>query len=216
MVVAVKQATDPAEDAARVRVVREAVGDKVELIVDANYMFAYPEALELCKRIEPYHIKWFEEPVYGNDARLLASLRRHTSIPISAGQNEGHKWRILELLLHEAVDIVQPNVVFVGGFTEALKVAAMAQAFNLPVANGGGWPHLNAHLMAGVANGYRVEFHVPMWAASEQIFRNPPRPDRGTVTLPDIPGLGLQPNDDVLRDTRETDTEDANVPRVHD
>jgi len=216
MVVAVKQATDPAEDAARVRVVREAVGDKVELIVDANYMFAYPEALELCKRIEPYHIKWFEEPVYGNDARLLASLRRHTSIPISAGQNEGHKWRILELLLHEAVDIVQPNVVFVGGFTEALKVAAMAQAFNLPVANGGGWPHLNAHLMAGVANGYRVEFHVPMWAASEQIFRNPPRPDRGTVTLPDIPGLGLQPNDDVLRDTRETDAEDTNVPRVHD
>ena len=216
MVVAINGAKDPAEDAARVRVVREAVGEGVELIVDANYMFAYPEALELCKRIEPYRIKWFEEPVHGNDARLLASLRQHTCIPISAGQNEGHKWRIRELLLHEAVDILQPNVLFVGGYTEAVKVAGMAQAFNIPVANGGGWPHLNAHLIAGVANGYRVEFHVPIWAASEQIYRSPFTPARGIVTLPDVPGLGLEPNEDVLRETCEGSGESLDVPRVHD
>lgn len=203
MVVAIHHGQDPAEDAARVRAVREAVGEGVELMVDANYLFAFPAALDLCRRIEPYGITWFEEPVYGNDARLLADLRRQTRIPIAAGQNEGHKWRHRELIVHGAVDIVQPNVVWVGGYTEAVKVAAMAQAFNLPVANGGGWPHHNVHLIAGVANGWRVEFHVPMWVTGELIFRDPPRPSRGTVTLTERPGLGLEPREDVLRDTRE-------------
>jgi L-alanine-DL-glutamate epimerase-like enolase superfamily enzyme len=55
----------------------------------------------------------------------------------------------------------------------------------------------------GVANGWRVEFHVPMWVTGEMIFRDPPKPVRGTVTLPDRPGLGLEPNEDALRDTLE-------------
>lgn len=203
MVVAVERGENPAKDAARVRAVREAVGDRVELMVDANYLFAFHRALELCHQIEPYGITWFEEPVYGNDPRLLASLRRQTRIPIAAGQNEGHKWRHRELLLHEAVDLVQPNVVWVGGYTEAVKVAAMAQAWNLPVANGGGWPHHNMHLIAGVANGWRVEFHLLMWRAGELIFRDPPKPVRGTVTLTEQAGLGLEPNEDALRETRE-------------
>ena len=80
MVVAINGAQDPA-DAARVRAVREAVGDQVELMVDANYLFSFPVALDLAKRIEPYAIKWFEEPVYGNDARLLANLRRQAEFP---------------------------------------------------------------------------------------------------------------------------------------
>ena len=203
MVVAINGAQDPAEDAARVRAVREAVGDQVELMVDANYLFSFPVALDLAKRIEPYGIKWFEEPVYGNDARLLANLRRQTRIPISAGQNEGHKWRHRELLVHEAVDILQPNVVYVGGYTEGVKVAAMAQAYNIPIANGGGWPHHNMHLIAAVANGWRVEFHVPMWVTGEMIYRDPPKPSRGTVTLTEQPGLGLTPNEEALKETQE-------------
>jgi L-alanine-DL-glutamate epimerase-like enolase superfamily enzyme len=142
--------------------------------------------------------------VLGNDARLLATLRRQTRIPLAAGRNEGHKWRHRELLVHEAVDVLQPNVVCVGGFTEAVKVAALAQAWNVPIANGGGWPHLNMHLIAGVANGWRVEFHLLMWRAGEAIFRDPPRPEGRRVTLSDRPGLGLEPNLDVLRDSRES------------
>jgi len=195
---------DVAEDAARVRAVREAVGPNVELMVDANHLFTFLEAKELAALIEPYRITWFEEPVYANDARHLANLRQITTIPISAGQNEGHRWRHRELITTGAVDIVQPNVVYVGGYTEALKVAHMAQAFNLPVANGGGWPHMNMHLIAGVANGWRVEFHVPMWRTGEAIFKNPPRPEKGWVTLPDRPGLGLEPNEDALKEFEET------------
>jgi L-rhamnonate dehydratase len=62
-------------------------------MIDANYLFSFNRALELCKLVEPYNITWFEEPVYQNDALLLADLRRHTSIPIAAGQNEGHRYR---------------------------------------------------------------------------------------------------------------------------
>jgi len=199
-----KVGIEPAADIRRVRAVREAVGDRVELMIDANYLFAFSQALDLCRRIEGYNITWFEEPVYGNDARLLANLRRQTRIPIAAGQNEGHKWRHRELLVHDAVDVIQPNVVWVGGYTEALKVAAMAQAFNIPIANGGGWPHHNMHLIAGVSNGWRVEFHLVMWRLGEAIFQDPPKPVRGMVTLPDRPGLGLEPKEEMLSETRES------------
>jgi L-alanine-DL-glutamate epimerase-like enolase superfamily enzyme len=203
VVVAARGGEAPAEDAARVAAVREAVGPDVELMVDANCLFTLPRALELCARLEPLGITWFEEPVAGNDARLLADLRRQTRIPIAAGQNEGHKWRHRELIVQGAVDVVQPNVVWGGGYTEGLKVAALAQAFHLPVANGGGWPHHNMHLIAAVANGWLVEFHVPMVAMAEVVFRDPPRAVGGVVALPEAPGLGLEPDEGVLRDTLE-------------
>ncbi|MBI2988146.1 MAG: mandelate racemase/muconate lactonizing enzyme family protein [Deltaproteobacteria bacterium] len=200
MVVAVEEGENPLEDARRVKAVRDAIGDKVDLMIDGNYRFSFNRALELCKLIEPYRITWFEEPVYGNDARLLADLRRRTSIPISAGQAEGHRFRHRELIVHQAVDILQPNVCYVGGYTEGLKVAAMAQAFNLLIANGGGWPHHNMHLFAAVPNGWRVEFHYLMWKVGEIIYHNPPGPARGWTTLKEEPGLGLEPRWESLRE----------------
>ena len=203
MVVAVEP-ENPRTDAERVRAVRDAVGENIELMIDANYLFSFNRALELCKLVEPYHITWFEEPVYQNDAHLLADLRRHTSIPIAAGQNEGHRFRHRELIVNRAVDIVQPNVCSVGGYTEAVKVAAMAQAFNLPIANGGGWPHHNMHLHAAMSNGWRVEFHLDMWKVGEVIYQDPPKPERGWVTIPEKPGLGLEPRWEALKEHEET------------
>jgi L-rhamnonate dehydratase len=202
MVVAVDP-ENPKVDAERVRAVREAAGDDVELMIDANYLFAFNRALELCKLIEPYRITWFEEPVYQNDAALLADLRRHTCIPIAAGQNEGHRFRHRELIANHAVDIAQPNVCSVGGYTEAVKVAALAQAYNLPIANGGGWPHHNMHLQAAMANGWRVEFHFVMWGVGDQIYKEPPAPVNGWVTLSEMPGLGLEPRSDALKEYEE-------------
>jgi L-rhamnonate dehydratase len=202
MVVAVDP-ENPKLDAERVRAVRHAVGDEVELMIDANYLFSFNRALELCKLVEPCGITWFEEPVYQNDAALLADLRRHTSIPLAAGQNEGHRFRHRELIVNHAVDIAQPNVCSVGGYTEAVKVAALAQAFNLPIANGGGWPHHNMHLQAAMANGWRVEFHFEMWGVGDKIYKEPAAPDHGWVTLPETPGLGLEPRFDALKEYEE-------------
>jgi len=202
MVVAVDP-ENPKLDAERVHAVRKAVRDDIELMIDANYLFSFNRALELCKMVEPFGITWFEEPVYQNDALLLADLRRHTNIPIAAGQNEGHRFRHRELIVNRAVDVAQPNVCSVGGYTEALKVAALAQAFNIPIANGGGWPHHNMHLQAAMANGWRVEFHFEMWGVGDKIYKEPAAPDKGWVTLPETPGLGLEPRFDVLKEFEE-------------
>jgi L-alanine-DL-glutamate epimerase-like enolase superfamily enzyme len=189
------------EDARRVRAVRDAIGPDVELMMDANYKFNPVDARQLCRAIEDCHLTWFEEPVYQNDTRAMADLRQHTNIPISAGQNEGHRWRLRELVLHHAVDILQPNVCYCGGYTEAQKAGHLAQAFNLPIANGGGWPLHNMHTMAGLMNGWRVEFHLDMQAVGELLFVKPPRPENNMVKIPNKPGLGFEPNRDVLKDS---------------
>ena len=189
------------EDARRVRAVRDAAGPDIELMMDANYKFNPVEARLLCRAIEDCNLTWFEEPLYQNDTRAMADLRSHTNIPIAAGQNEGHRWRLRELVLHQAVDILQPNVCYCGGFTEAQKAGHLAQAFNLPIANGGGWPLHNMHTMAGLMNGWRVEFHLDMQAVGELLFINPPRPADNIVRIPAKPGLGLDPNRDVLKDS---------------
>ncbi len=190
------------EDAVRVRLVREAVGDDVELMIDANYMFKPIEARLLCRAVEDCHLTWFEEPLHQNDARALADLRAHTRIPLAAGQMEGHRWRLRELVEKQAVDILQPNCCYNGGYTETRKAAHLAQIYNLPIANGGGWPLFNMHTMAGLMNGWRVEFHLGMQQVGERIFVDPPRPENQIVRIPKEPGLGLEPNHDALRESR--------------
>jgi L-rhamnonate dehydratase len=200
MVVAIDNGENVAEDAARVSAVREAIGPDHDLMIDGNYLFSMNRALQLAKRVKPYNITWFEEPIFGNDARLLSQLRQRCSVPISAGQNEGSRFRHLELLQHASIDILQPNVCYVGGYTEGMKVAALAQSYNILIADGGGWPHHNMHLQAAASNGWRVEFHYLMWQTGNIIYRNPPQPVKGNVTLTEDPGLGLEPNLDALKE----------------
>lgn len=189
---------DPSEDEARVRAVREAVGDDVELMVDANCLMNYDAALRWCKRLEPYNLMWFEEPIVHNDACLLAELRRHTSIPIGAGQREGF-YKLCELVRQRSVDFLHPHVGSVGGFTTGMKAAAVAQAFNLPIGNG---DHFDMHLHAAVPNGWRTEFHLINWMVANVIYQDPPGPVNGWATLTERPGLGLQLREDAVTEFR--------------
>lgn len=190
------------EDAARIRAVREAVGDGIDIMIDANYLFEPVQALYLCRAIEEYDITWFEEPLHQNDARAMSDLRARTSIPLAAGQMEGHRWRLRELVEHQAVDVLQPNVCYCGGFTEARKVAHLAQTYNLPIANGGGWPLFNMHTMAGLMNGWLVEWHLGMAQVGKLLFPDSPNPVEGRMKIPNRPGLGLEVDRDALRETR--------------
>lgn len=190
------------EDARRVRAVRDAIGEDVELAMDANNMFSPVEALLLARAVQDQSITWFEEPVPVNDARAMADLRNRTDIPLSAGQNEGHRWRMRELVHHHAVDILQPNVVYCGGYTEGRRIAHLAQAYNLPIANGAGWPRFNMHLQAAMANGWRVEFHLGMSYIEDLMFVDPPQPKDDIVRIPTAPGLGLEVRWDFLEEMR--------------
>lgn len=178
------------EDIKRVRSVREAIGDKISLMVDGNCRNSYTRALKIAKSIEPYDIDWFEEPLFANDIHLLAQLRNKTKIPISA--TAGHKWRFRDLIVNGSIDIVQPNIEATGGYTEALKVAHLAQAFNLPV-NAKGFQGM--HLIGAVDNGWLVEIHYIQWKIYEALFRNLPKPEKGKIKMPQKPGLGFEPKE---------------------
>ncbi len=113
------------EDAARVRAVREAVGPDIELYVDGNCNLDLFHATKLVEMIKPLGIAFFEEPLTQNDALQMRELRRATGMALACGQNEGLAFRFRDLLLHEAVDFVQPNVAITGGFTQCLRIAGL-------------------------------------------------------------------------------------------
>src|SRR6195256_1202947 len=182
------------EDAARVRAVREAVGPDIELYIDANCSLDLYHATRLAELVTPYGISFFEEPITQNDALQMAQLRRATGMPLACGQNEGLIFRFRDLLRHEAVDYLQPNVVSGAGFTQCVKIAGLAAAFNVPLANGGAWQYHNMHLQAGLANGGLVEMHYLADELYKQIYRGLPQPKDGWLTLPDTPGLRLEPH----------------------
>lgn len=190
------------EDAERVRLVRAEVGPGIGIMLDANCLFTLAEAKYLVSLVEPYAITWLEEPIRRNDVEATAELRKHTSIPIAAGQNIGSAWGHRDLILARAVDIPQPNVCHVGGMTEALRVAALAQAFNLDIGHGGRWPYHNVHLHGAVPNGGFVEFHLAAWETMNILFENVPLNQNGYVPIPQLPGFGFEPRREALDEYR--------------
>lgn len=197
------------DDVRRVKAAREAIGPDIDLMIDANCWFNPNDARLLARGVADCNIRWFEEPIEQNDARALADFRSKDYMPVAAGQMEGHRWRSRELITHQAVDVIQPNVIYHGGFTETLKVGHMAQAFNLPMANGGGWPIFNMHHLCGLMNGGPVEFHYGMWQTGKHFFEGTPDPVDGRMTLSGRPGLGFTPKYDALEKARITDPKDS-------
>jgi L-alanine-DL-glutamate epimerase-like enolase superfamily enzyme len=198
-------AVDPGgwrEDASRIRAVVAAVGENAEIIIDANEGFAEEEARLLAREIEDCPIAWFEEPVRGNDPVALARLREDTGIRVGAGQMEADL-RIFRMLLERgSVDVLQPNVLYCGGFTRAAQVARHAEAMSVSVANGAGWPLVNMHLMAGAANGWLLEHHVAQSGIEDALFHDPPYPVDGRLAIPEKSGLGLNIEQSGLDATR--------------
>ena len=184
------------EDVQRIRAVREAVGPEVQLYIDANCSLDYVHALRLAQRVEQYGISFFEEPVTQNDIPNMVKLRAKTAIPLAAGQNEGLASRFRDMLVAQAVDVVQPNACITGGYTQCVRIAGMAAAFNTQFANGGAWPHHNMHLHAGLANGSLVEYHSLAVECCKLVFDGLPEPQNGVLCLPEVPGLGFTPNRD--------------------
>jgi L-rhamnonate dehydratase len=188
------------DDAARVYAVRDAIGPDIELYVDANCSLDYDHAAKLCEMIAPCRIAFFEEPLTQNDALQMAALRRQTGMALACGQNEGLLFRFRDLLIQQAIDYAQPNVTITGGFTQCVKVAGLAAAFNVPIANGGAWPFHNMHLQAGVANGSLVELHYLAVELCKQIYVGLPTAKDGFLELPEAPGLGFELNRDAVRE----------------
>lgn len=186
------------EDEIRIRAVREAVGAGPEICIDANCSLDPYHARLLGERVADCGIAFFEEPITHNDVRALADLRGRLPMPVAAGQNEGLDTRFADFFHARAVDIAQPNVAITGGYTQCLRIAGMAQAWQVAIANGGAWPFHNMHLHAGLAHGGFIEYHHVAVLMSERLFSDLPVPERGWLTLPERPGLGFTPNWDAI------------------
>ena len=180
------------EDIERVAAVRRAVGDDVALYLDANNGYYPKQAIYMAKEFAQYGVGFFEEPVMAQDVRGLAQIRDAIDIPLATGEQEYSKIGFRELISAGAVDIVQPDVATVGGITEWLKVAHMAEAFNLPVA-----PHLvqlvHLHLACATPNLKVVEYMSVAEQADREWYAEIPQHKDGMLSpFADKPGLGLE------------------------
>lgn len=194
--------TDIRRDAIRVRKVREALGPSVDLLVDANNCFDAATAAQLANRIRDYDVKLFEEPVFADDIPGLSRFRRATDIPLATGEHEYTKFGVRDLLLAEAADYVQADGARAGGYTEMIKIAALTEAWNVKFA-----PHAmeNVHLplVASLPNAPFLERLLMFEEITALTFKNAVLPVDGHMTVPEVPGLGLELDMDFVRDHDE-------------
>ena len=175
-----------------VRMLRSAVGDDIEIMADAYMGWDLEYALRMCRALAPFDMKWVEEPLLPDQISEYAILRRESPVPIAAGEHETTRYGFTQIIEAGALDIIQFDIGRVGGFSEAIKVCALAQAAGLPVyTHAYGLPTL--HLATSTRAVRMVEyFPVPVWEDVDEKphFDGAAIPIAGEVKLGDAPGLG--------------------------
>jgi L-alanine-DL-glutamate epimerase-like enolase superfamily enzyme len=187
------------EDVERVRAVRQVIGPRVRLAIDANNAWTPTVAIKFMRQVEPFDIFWLEEPVSTEDLEGSALVAQQLDTPVAGYETETGLSGFRDLITRHAVDIVQPDVIWTGGITECRKIAALAQAYGLPVI-----PHVfssavssiaNMHLIASLPNAGLLEFDQNVNPLRTELFEEPLDVDQnGQVRLPDRPGLGVTLN----------------------
>ena len=174
------------EDFERLRAVRDAVGADLDIMIDANQCFATAEAIRRAALFEPLDICWFEEPLPADDVAGHSRLARSTSIPVAVGESIYSLAHFREYLQREAASIIQVDVARIGGITPWLKVAHLAEAFNVHVA-----PHflmeLHVSLACAIPNSLYVEY-IPQLRA---LTTTGLEVSAGQAIAPTAPGIGI-------------------------
>lgn len=170
----------------RIRLIREIVGNSTQLMCDINQRWHVHEAISIGQRLEPYHLHWLEDVTTCDDYAGLARVTQQLATPVAGGEYVYGITPFRHMLEARSVDIVMIDLVRVGGISQWMKVAGMAEAFNRPVVSHL-IPEVHLHLVAAVRNGEIVEY-MP-W--TRPLFDNPPVPEKGMLTVPSAPGLGL-------------------------
>ncbi|PJX21021.1 mandelate racemase [Advenella sp. S44] len=175
-----------AEDVRRITAVREAVGDEWDIMTDANQGFSLDEAIRRARSFEALDIAWFEEPIHADDVGAHRRLCASTSIPIAVGESMYSLSQFKDYLQQGACSIVQVDVARIGGITPWLKVAHLAEAFNVPVC-----PHflmeIHVALCCAVPNSRWLEF-IPQL---DLVTNKGMRVENGVAIPSSEPGLGI-------------------------
>jgi L-rhamnonate dehydratase len=187
-----------------VRTVREAVGDGIDVMADAYMGWTLDYAKRMLPLLEPFHLRWLEEPVIPDDIHGYAELKSYRRIPIAGGEHEFTLYGFRDLLEARALDYIQFDTNRVGGITQARKIAALAEAYSVPVIPHAGQMH-NYHIVMASLNSPMAEYFpvVDVEVGNElfwYIFNGEPRAKDGYINLDDnTPGLGLTINETGLK-----------------
>ncbi|NGP18847.1 L-rhamnonate dehydratase [Devosia aurantiaca] len=192
-----------------VRTVRETVGDSVEIMADAYMGWTLDYAKRMLPLLAPYNLRWLEEPLIADDVTGYAELRALNIIPISGGEHEFTLRGFRDVIEHHAMDIIQFDINRVGGISQAQKIVALAEAFNIAVIPHAGQMHNYHVVMANIACPMAEYFpKVPVEVGNElfwYIFDGEPVAENGYVSLPENrSGLGLTIKPDLASQFRIT------------
>lgn len=186
-----------------VKAVREAVGPKVDILVDQHRRLAPMHAIRLDKRLAEFGLYWLEEPCLAENPQALAEVRRATGLPLVIGEATYTKTGFRPLLEARCADILNPDVACCGGILELKEIAAMAEPYFVAVS-----PHnynstvvalaATVHASATMPNFIITEYFLPLEEFGRRICPNPLAPKQGYIELPTAPGLGVQINEAAL------------------
>jgi galactonate dehydratase len=191
--------------AARLAAVREAVGDAVDIGLDAHAQAASPlQALELAHALAPYHPLFLEEPLRPENRATFGYLRSKSPVPIATGESMYTRFEFRDLLAQQGADIIQPDITVVGGLWEMRKIAAMAEAEYVLVA-----PHnpcgpianaVNLHFCMATPNLLILEYKPDDVSYRRDLVDEPIPLVEGFLVPPARPGLGIDLNLDYVKD----------------
>jgi L-alanine-DL-glutamate epimerase-like enolase superfamily enzyme len=187
-----------------VRTVREAVGEGIDIMADAYMGWTLDYAKRMLPLLEPFNLRWLEEPVIPDDIHGYAELKAYGRVPIAGGEHEFTLYGFRELLEARAVDYIQFDTNRVGGITQARKIAALAEAHSVPVVPHAGQMH-NYHVVMASLNSPMAE-HFPfvdVEVGNElfwYLFKGEPKAQDGFVDLVEsVPGLGIEIDEAALQ-----------------
>ncbi len=175
------------EDVERVAAMRAHLGDDFPLMADANMRWSVDEALRAARRLQPFELVWLEEPIVPDDLAGHARLVREGGVPIATGENLRTLWDFRHLIASGGVTFPEPDVTNCGGITVFMKVARLAEAFNLPVTSHGAHD-VTVHLLAACPNRSYLEAHG---FGLDAYIAEPLRLEDGLAVAPDRPGHGI-------------------------
>lgn len=186
--------TNPVKEVERIRLIREAIGHETDLMCDINQRWDVRQAISIGRQVDAYRLFWLEDVTTCDDYDGLAAVTRALDTPVAGGEYVYGIQPFRQMLEARSVDIVMIDVLRAGGITQWLKIAGMAEAFNLPVVSHLA-PEIHVHLVSAVPNGLTVEY-MP-W--SSRLFREVPQPQDGKLAVPQKPGLGLEFDPEVVK-----------------
>ncbi len=189
--------------ATRVKAARQALGPDIEIAVDAHGTYTVAEAKRFAHLVADCDLSWFEEPVIADDKPGMAEVRAATCIPIATGESEATRFDFRDLALLRAADIFQPDPAYCGGITEAMRIAAIASAFNLRFAPhlwaGAPCFHAGLHVCAASPASFIIEYSSGANPMIHDLVEDQITVRDGMIAIPDGPGLGFSLSETFLK-----------------